>query len=219
MPRPAYRSPLCAYGHIATHAELLAEFHGQESAIIPFRMNYGRCELLRMGIYVCTHLTEAERLAAWCGGHLDCVTVLAELGLPVPSRGTDEPHLRLPRGQGGVAARRSDAPLARVHWSRLRTPVPSISATKHAARLGEQPDRLRVPVREAMRQAVTTCLSYAESAALIEAVCASGHLVEDAAHAISIAPRRVMLALQRLDAIPLAVQDVIGESLERANHF
>lgn len=219
MLRSAYRSPLCAYGHVATHAELLSEFHGQESAIIPFRMNYGRCELLRMGVYVCTHLTEAERLAAWCGGHLDCVTVLTELGLPVAHRDSDEPHLRLPRGQGGVAARRSDAPLAHVHWSRPRTPVPSIADAKVAARSGGEPDRLRVPVREAMRQAMTTCLSYAESGAFIEAACASGRFVDDAAHAIRVAPRRVMLALRRLDAIPPVVQEVLDESLERANHF
>ncbi|GAA4183632.1 hypothetical protein GCM10022288_03230 [Gryllotalpicola kribbensis] len=218
MPRAATRSLLCSFGHIATHAELLEEFDGQESAILPFRMSYGRSELLRMGVYVCTHLTDLERLAAWCGGQLDCVTVLAESGFSVGDGG--EPHLRLRRGQGGASGRRrADAPMAHVHWSRLRTPVPSREQAKRLARSGGQPDRLRVPPREALRQAMTTCLSYAESAQLLEAMSEAGFPAEDIAHAIAAAPRRVHLALRRLDAVPAPVRDVLSDSYERENHF
>ncbi|GAA4164537.1 hypothetical protein GCM10022286_26410 [Gryllotalpicola daejeonensis] len=217
MLRSTGESPLCSFGHIATHAELLRTFHGQESAIIPFRMGYGRTELLRMGVYICSHLTEEERLAAWCGGHLDCVTVLAGLGLPIAA--PDHPHLRFRRGQRGAAARwRADAPLARVHWSGPRTRVPSLEATKRSARKGGLPDRLRMPWREALRQAMTTCLTYAESGELLAAMCDDGFAAEDLAHAITVAPRRVYVALLRLGAIPQDVQRIASEALEREHH-
>jgi len=211
-------SPLCAFGHVATHAELLEAFHGQESAITPFRMTTALCTRLRMGVYVCTHLTERERTAALCGGQLDCLTVLSELGLPVDDR--DQVHLRLPRGHGGAAERKHRyAPLARVHWSRLRTPIPSATDARWAARTGDAPDRLRVPLREALRQAMTSCLSYADSGTVLEAMLAAGHAASDLAHAIEVAPRRVSVALRQLGAIPRSVQDALDDSFARQNRF
>lgn len=221
MPQPRIRlSPLCWYGHVAAYAELLDEFHGQESAVLPFRMGIGLTHHLRSNVYVCAHLSERERSAAWCGGLLDCVTVLAEAGLPLDKTAIDEPHLRFPRGDTHAAARRHEhAPTSRMHWSRLRTTIPSVAQTKRAAQSGEPLSRLQVPLREALRQAMTSCVSYATSAELIEAALTSKLCsVDDVAHAILVAPRRVELALRRLDAIPGEL-DIAISALRSRHHF
>lgn len=217
-------SPLCAFGHVATHAELLEEFHGQESAVIPFRM--GRLTAHpRVNVYVCAHLDEAEMSAAWCGGLLDCVTVLASVGLPVDHVG--ELHLRIARGDSRAAARRmAQVPTAHMHWSRLRTRLPTLDETRHAAIDGEPLSRLRVPVREALRQAMTSCLSYAESAEVIAAATGTTSATAvtaacsaaDVAHAIATAPRRVERALRELDAIPGEI-DIALAALRSGHHF
>ncbi|HEY0249757.1 MAG TPA: hypothetical protein VGC45_16010 [Gryllotalpicola sp.] len=216
MPPQPLRSALCFLGHIATHAELL-EVHGQESAILPFRINAGASRRLRTGLYVCAHLSESELTAAWCGGHLDCLTVLAELGLPVDDGG--ELHLRLARGHGRASARRRvDAPLTHAHWSRLRTPIPRLEETLHAARLGEPLDRLRVPVVEALRQAMTTCLSYAASAEVLRAMVSAGHPADELARTVASTPRRVQLALRRIGTTPPEVRHAL-ERLTPGNLF
>jgi hypothetical protein len=218
MPHAAPLSPLCSFGHIASYAELLDAFNGQESAVLSFRM--GRLTAhLRSDVYICAHLSDVERSAAWCGGWLDCVTVLAEAGLPVGDAGT-ETHLRLARGDSRAAGRRlAHAPTAHMHWSRLRTPLPTLERHRRAARPDEPFDRLRVPFREALRQAMTTCLEYAQSARMIAAIDASGlGSDEDVAHAIAAAPRRVERALRELDAITPELEVALA-TLRSGHHF
>jgi hypothetical protein len=218
MPHAAPSSPLCSFGHIASYAELLKAFNGQESAVLPFRMSRLTAHL-RSDVYICAHLSETERSAAWCGGWLDCVTVLAEAGLPVGDAGT-ETHLRLTRGDSRAAGRRlAHAPTAHMHWSRLRTPLPTLEQRRRAGRPVEPFDRLRVPFREALRQAMTTCLEYAQSARLIAALDGSGRCsAEDVAHAIAAAPRRVERALRELDAITPELEVALA-TLRSGHHF
>jgi hypothetical protein len=214
MPHAATLSPLCSFGHVASYAELLEAFHGQESAIMPFRMHGGTCGRLRNGLYVCAHLSESERLAAWCGGQLDCLTVLAELGLPVADSG--EPHLRLPRGHGRVWERRAaDAPLTHAHWSRLRFPLPSVDEARWSAAGGTPLDRLRTPWQEALRQAMTTCLSYTESADVLETMLRCGYSADDLARVLASTPRRVQLAMRRLVIMPREIRDAFDAFTHR----
>lgn len=203
--------PFCRFGHIAGYAELLEAWHGQESAVLPFRTDGPRTRHLRSDLYVCAHLTEAELSAAWSGGVLDCVTVLAGCGLPVPAHWEGEIHLRLTRGDSRAAARRHVyAPTSHVHWSRLRTPIPSVGATMRAAGAGKPISRLQVPVREALRQAMASCLSYEESAVVLAAIAADdGWRLDDAAHALAAAPRRVERALRALGGVPPVVDDAL----------
>lgn len=194
-PSPLPPSPLCAFGHIASAAELLADF-GQESALAPFRRNIGTVRHPRTGLYVCAHLDERELDAAWCGGPLDCVSVLADLGLPVSDGGT--PHLRLRRGDGRAAQRLGDRPgRLRAHWSRPRTPLPSAPEVRRLAGLGHAVDRLRLPAQEALRQALATCLPAAHAVYVIEAAVNGGILsADEVAAALSATSQRVQLALR-----------------------
>jgi hypothetical protein len=219
MPHAPIASPLCSFGHIASYAELLDAFHDQESAVLPFRMRGGLTMHLRSDTYVCAHVSDAELSAAWCGGQLDCVTVLADAGLPVDV-GSAELHLRLSRGDSRAAARRHEhAPTSHVHWSRLRTPLPSVLQAKRSAYVGEPVNRLRVPLREALRQAMTTCLSYAKSAEVVEALASSTLCSpDDVAHAIAVAPRRVERALRELGGIPGDI-DIALASLRSGHRF
>lgn len=219
MRRFSQLSPLCFYGHVASYAELLEQHHGQESAILPFRMGYGVVAHPRFDVYACSHLSRIELAAALCGGRVDCVSVLAAEGL-LNEADSDELHLRLARGDSKAAARRHEyAPTSHMHWSRLRTAMPTVDETMAAARRGAPLTRLSVPLREAVRQAMTTCLSYAQSAELVAALVDTGVCpVEDVAHAILVAPRRVERALRELGAIPAQV-DLALAALRSGHHF
>lgn len=228
------RTLLCSFGHIATHRELLDRF-GQESAIVPLRRSSGRVTVLRIrtNVYVCAHLDPDELTAARVGAQLDCVTVLARHGLPVGDairRHNDgsrddgfqadgpegdgchrEPclHLRLRPNDGRASARRQAEPHEiRVHWTVPRWPVASADTARWAAARGTPLSRVELPVEEALRQALTSCLTVAESLAVIEALLPrldAGVL----ARIIARIPDHARTRLRRV-GLPQGVEEALG---------
>jgi len=165
------RSPLCPLGHIADYQELLERFNGQESAVLPFRYAYPNATVvhLRSNVYVCAHLDDEAMVAARIGAVLDCVTVLARHGLPVDDR--HQLHLRFRRNDGRAnKRRRAETREIRAHWALPARGVPTLSATAAAAYRGNPISRLELPLEEALRPALTSCLSAAESVKVLDAV-------------------------------------------------
>jgi hypothetical protein len=243
-------SPLCWYGHIASYSELLEHADGAASALMPYRQSpprfsgagarSGRAgassrdrepggylhEHVRRDVYVCRHIDDDEYTAALVGGALDCVTVLARRGLPVP--GGDRPesltptpsplHLRVPAGAGRVTARiRAEPRPIRPHWSSKGPDVPSLALARQAARRRQPLSRLEVELGEALRQALTTCLTAEESIAVIREITPQYLSADATARAIAGAPRRVRAGLRRL-GLPDEVQDAL-DSLAPGRSF
>jgi hypothetical protein len=193
---------LCSFGHIATYAELLARFDGQESAVLPFRRRTGGLiRWLRPNVYVCAHLDEEELAAARVGGRLDCTTVLRRRGV---LSGDGCLHLRLRANDGRASARRWAEPTRVVaHWRPPRWDVPSLAATRHAARpavpqSGGPLSRLELPLNEALRQALISCLTPAASLAALATLLEDGTSPAQLADAVRATPRYIQARLQRL---------------------
>jgi hypothetical protein len=188
---------LCPRGHIASYAELLDHFNGQESAVLPFRdaPASSRVHRIRTNTYVCSHLDPEELLAARVGARLDCVTVLDRHGYTAGLPGRHEHvHLRMRRNDGRAAERRrAETRDIRTHW----TPPMHAPMTFDAAarRWGQRApysrrtpvNRLEMPLDDALRQALASCLTVAESLTVLAAV--SRHSgAETAARAVRALP-------------------------------
>ncbi|AYG02555.1 hypothetical protein [Gryllotalpicola protaetiae] len=203
MHSPLVVSPLCAFGHVATYQEL-HELWGAESTVVPFRRLYGRRAVLwlRPNAYACAHLGDDELLAARVGAHLDCVSVLSAAGSDSATRalaGSGAVHVRLAPNDGRASARRLAEPRPVVaHWSVPRNSPPDIAATHAAITSGGAPiSRVSLPVPEALRQALRSCLSPDDAVVVIAELLAIGALgTDELACIVASSPRRVRAGLR-----------------------
>jgi len=210
---------LCSFGDIASYAELLERFHGQTSAIAPFRRSdSGLIYRLRSNVFVCSHLDDDERAAARIGGLLDCTTVLRRAGA-LPGADDGHLHLRLSKNDGRASARRRNEPRAiRAHWHKPSWPAVTLDSARHAFERRDSPlSRLELPLREALRQALTSCLTPQQSRDALVLLIADALTPEDAAEVLARTPRRVQSQLRRI-GLPTQLNDAL-ERLERGNIF
>lgn len=217
------RTLLCSFGHIASYRELIDRC-GQDSAVTPLRRASGRRTVLRLrtDVYVCAHLDPDELLAARIGARLDCVTALARLGLPLDSalrRHDDDGclHLRFRRNDGRASARRrAEARSIRAHWAPLRWPEPTAADALSAWMRRDPISRLEVPLEDALLQALTSCLTPAESVEIIAALLArpggspTALAPETLASVIELTPRRVRSRLWRA-GLPSEIDDALAQ--------
>ncbi|MCL2514711.1 MAG: hypothetical protein FWD85_03800 [Microbacteriaceae bacterium] len=179
---------------------------------------------LRHNVYVCRHIDDDEFTAALVGGLLDCVTVLGRLGVPAElfdagalcNAAGAEPvdagglHVRVPPRSGRTATRaRAEPRVTRVHWSARDPGVPTLRQTRAAAGNGSPVSRLQVAPRDALTQALTTCLPLEQAAPVIRTMVPALLPAAEVARAIAAASRRVRVGLRRLD-LPLDVHDALN---------
>jgi len=147
---------------------------------MPFRdaPKSSRVHRIRTNTYVCSHLDPDELLAARVGARLDCVTVLERHGYTagIPGR-HPHLHLRMRRNDGRAAERRrAETRDIRTHWT---PPMHAPMTFDAAARRWSQRtsfsrrtpvNRLEMPLDDALRQALASCLTVAESFTVLAAV-------------------------------------------------
>jgi hypothetical protein len=174
-------TPLCRFGHVASVSELRRR--GLSAAEVAAVRKHPFCYRLRRGWYACADLNSNEKIAADCGGRVDCVSTLRMQKIWVgDERG--RLHLRLP-AHGGRASQRLAATHRRVvaHWLR-----PTRRGTK-----------LYVSTFDALRQAMD-CLPPDDLIAAIESAVHLRKLSrEDALRLIASAPTRLRKLLREVD--------------------
>lgn len=186
-------SPLCALGHVATRRDL--ENVGLDRRQIDAIAAAESVARVRKGLYVCRHLTRAERIAVDVGGRLDCVTVLARHKIWVGhTRGL---HLRMPAKAGSHASARLD--LARALTARF--PLlgsPRITPHWSVCAPPQRGARLEVPIVDALHEAMS-CLPPDDVVAALESAL---HLRKISASELEQlmldAPRRLHRVLREL---------------------
>jgi len=186
---------LCAFGHVATTAEILAAVHGQES-IVDIYQQSSYLVRPRRGVYACAHLRDVELAALRAGGVLDCVSALRTAGAEVSDEGCL--HVRF-QAEGSRARPRPDlagAPLV-SHWSRVQTERRPAAANLIEHRFRRPVlSRSRLPAPEALRQALV-CVPPEQLRGVIEAVTGTVLPFDEVRRVVSAAPRRVRAQLMR----------------------
>ncbi|HEY0247223.1 MAG TPA: DUF559 domain-containing protein [Gryllotalpicola sp.] len=173
-------TPLCAFGHVATTAELTDAGWTRTQRESALRQGARR---VRKGTFACTHLEEADRFAVDCGGRLDCISVLRAEGIWAGfHRGL---HLRMNRGDRHAMARvRAAKRRATLHWDHRRFPAES---------------RTRVSVQDALIAAMR-CLPPDDVVAAIESAVHLRRITASQAFAVmEAAPRRLQRQMSEVD--------------------
>jgi len=187
---------LCAFGHVATTAELLAAVDGQESIVDI----YQRSSFLvrpRRGVYACAHLRAVELAALRAGGVLDCVSALCAAGAEVSDDGCL--HVRF-HAEGSRARPRPELAGVPVtaHWSRVQTERRPAAANLIAHRFHRPVlTRSRLPPQEALRQALV-CVPPERLRTVIDAVTGSVLPFDEVRRIVSGARRSVREQLMRV---------------------
>lgn len=193
---------LCAFGCVATTAEILEWEFGLEATMDIYQRSRGIIRI-RNGLYACAHLDGATVAALAAGGPLDCISALeraggiATLAQVLPTDGTV--HVRYRRGDRRARDRiaASARPIA-AHWHEWRVDPPTVRANRIRTRNRQSPiPRDHVPPAEALAQTLL-CLAPDQSVRVVSAVIASGLLAEaDVAAIVAASPRRTRAALRR----------------------
>jgi len=174
-------TPICRFGHVASVGELRRA--GFSAADLAALRRHPFCYRLRRGWYACADLNTNEKVAADCGGRIDCVSALRARNVWVgDARG--RLHVRLP-AHGGRASQRLATTGRRVvaHWLRPR----------------KQGSKLYVTTFDALRQAMD-CLPPDDLIAAIESAVHLRQLSKDGAlRLIASAPTRLKKTLREVD--------------------
>jgi hypothetical protein len=212
---------LCAFGCVATTAEILEWEYGLHASVDIY-LRSRAITRIRVGLYACAHL-DADTLAALrAGGPLDCISALeraggiatraglaaapAPLAPPAPPESAltevppaSELHVRYRRGDHWARTRitASERPII-AHWHEWRITPPTVRRNRILTRSRRPPVPLgHVPPSEAFAQSLL-CLDAAHSLHVIDALASSELLPEpEIAAIIAAAPRRTQAALRQ----------------------